>query len=379
MEFLAVVGDRWYTFAQVMKVKPQVSKSISPMGRLLASHKDSFIVLHKGDMVRGKITKLMLSEILVDIGAKTAAVVLEKERSLLHTYLSVFKTGDDVDVLVLTPESELGQPIVSLRRQLGDISWRRLEKYAQNHEPLDVKVTDIAKAGYVVATGFGISGFLPQSHISFSGGRSVSVGDSLSVTVHELNRKDNKIIFSQKPVFSDEEFTKLTAKFKPNEKIAVTITNITSFGLFVSMPASGSGIPLEGFIHISEISWERAVELQNLFTTGAKIDAVIIKVDKDSKKVQLSIKRLTGDPFEGIMEKYPVEKQVKGTIDKIGDGGISLSLEDGTPAYIKAEKAPPTVSYKPGQEISVLVSEYDKRRKRIFVVPVLLKKQIGYR
>lgn len=363
-----------------MKFKPQENKSTSAMGKLMASHKDSFTTFHKGDVVGGTITKLTPSEILVDIGVKTQAAVLEKERTIMHMYLSVFKEGEKVDVLVLTPESEMGQPIVSLRRQLGNISWNKLEKLAASHEKILVTVSDATKAGYVVATEFGITGFLPQSHISFSGGQPVSVGDSLSVTVHELNRGDNKIIFSQKPVITDEEFYRLTAKFKPNAQITVSITNVTSFGLFVALPLSqGDKVSLEGFIYISEISWEKTAETANLFTAGQKIDAVIIKLDKDLKKVQLSIKRLTKDPFEDKMNKYPVEKQARGTIVKVEDSGISLSLEDGTSAYMKAEKLPPTVAYKPGQALSVLVSEYDKRRKRIFVVPVLLKKQIGYR
>jgi len=362
-----------------MKVKQQANKSSSAMGQLLAKHKDSFVPLNKGEIVKGTIIKLTNSEILIDIGAKTSALVMEKEKSILHTFLANFKEGQEVEALVLTPESETGQPIVTLRRYLGSIAWKKLDELVESHEPVTVTVSEMTKAGYVVTTSFGVSGFLPQSHISFSGNQAVTTGDSLKVTVHELNRKENKIIFSQKPVFSDEEFAKLAAQFKPEQKLEVTIVNITSFGLFVSFPVKDSPIPLEGFIHISEVSWDKTAELQHLFNVGQKIEAIIIKFDKDSKKAQLSIKRLTKDPFEEIMSKYPVDKKAGGSVVKVEETGVEIDLGDGMTGYMRAEKIPPNVSFKEGQEISVLVSEYDKRRKRVYVVPVMLKKQIGYR
>ncbi len=349
------------------------------MARLLASHKDSFISLKKGESVKGKITKLTASEILVDVGAKTEAVVLEKDKAILHTLLSVFKSGETVEVLVLTPESETGQPIVSLRRYLGNIAWKKLEKLIESREPIEVTVSDIGKAGYIVSTSFGISGFLPQSHVSFTGSQAISFGDTLSVTVLELNREERKIIFSQKPSFTDEDFTQLIAKFKPEQKVKVHVTNVASFGMFVSLPVDGSTIPLEGFIHISEASWERQAELGNLFTTGQQIEAVILKFDKDAKKVQLSIKRLTKDPFDSVMAKYPIDKKITGTVAKVDEGGIGVDIGEGVEGFIRREKIPPTVTYAVGQKLTVLVSEYDKKRKRIFVAPVLLEKPIGYR
>lgn len=368
-----------------MKLKHQggkfqkTEKASSAMARLLASHKDSFVPLHKGESVKGKITKLTSKEILVDVGAKTEAIVLEKDKNILHTLLSLFKLGETVEVNVLTPESDAGQPIVSLRRYLGNMAWGSLEKMISSKEQIEVTVNDIAKAGYVVTTSFGVSGFLPQSHISFGQNKEISLGDKISVTVLELNRKEGKIIFSQKPVFADEDFAKLISKFKPEQKIDVTVVNVAPFGLFVSLNVPDSEIPLEGFIHISEIAWEKTADLGNLFTVGQKIKAVIFKFDTDAKKVQLSIKRLTKDPFEAIMTEYPVDKNVTGIVQKIDESGVSVILDDKVEGYIRKEKIPPTITYNVGKQITVLVSEYDKRRKRIILVPVLLKKTIGYR
>ena len=238
-----------------MKIKHQINKSSSAMAQLLESHKNSIVPLRKGEMVKGKISKLTASEILVNVGGKAAALVLEKDKAILHTLLSTFKAGDKVEVLILTPESDAGQPIVSLRRYLGNITWKKLEELVKNKELIEVNVTDIVKSGYIVKTSFGISGFLPQSHISYLGNQDVSSGDTISVGVLELSRKDNKIIFSQKSTFTDEEFSKLTSKFKPDKQVTVSIVNVAPFGLFVTLPVKEGDIPLEGFIHISELSW----------------------------------------------------------------------------------------------------------------------------
>lgn len=368
-----------------MKLKHQISKSqkveqaTSAMGRLLASRKNSFVALYKGESVKGKITKLTPKEILVDVGAKTEALVLEKDRNILHTVMSVFKLGDSVDVNILTPESDMGQPIVSLRRYLGNMAWNKLEELFESKEVIEVKVSDAAKAGYIVVTSLGVSGFLPQSHISFAQNKDISLGDKLLVTVLEINRKESKIIFSQKPVFTDDDFKKLASRFKPDQKVDVTTVNVASFGLFVSLNTPGSDIPLEGFIHISEVAWDKTADLSKLFVVGQKIEAVIFKFDTDAKKVQLSIKRLTKDPFEAVMTTYPVDKKFAGTISGIDDSGVSVILDDKTEGFIRKEKIPPTVTYSIGKRIDVLVSEYDKKRKRVLLVPVLLEKPIGYR
>lgn len=361
-----------------MKIKHQINKSSSAMAQLLESHKNSIVPLRKGEVIKGKISKLTRSEILVNLDAKAEALVLEKDKAILHTLLSTFKVGESVEVLVLTPESATGQPVVSLRRYLGNLTWGRLEELIKLKEMIEVTVADVVKSGYIVKTSFGISGFLPQSHISYQGNQDLSLGDIISVNVLELSRKDNKVIFSQKPTFTDDDFANLTSKLKSDKKVTVEIVNIAPFGLFVTIPVKGSDVPLEGFIHISEIAWEKTVELSNLFTVGQQIEAAIIKFDTEGRKVQLSVKRLTKDPFEEIMAAYPVDKKIEGTVEKVEEVGITVRLEDAE-GFMRRAKLPLSATYTVGQKITALVSEYDKKRKRVFLVPVLLEKPLGYR
>ncbi len=350
------------------------TKPQSAMAALLAKHQNKFVTLKKGESVKAKITKLTSSEILVDAGAKTEAVVLEKERRIMNTIMSMFKVGDTVEVNVLNPESDNGQPVVSLRRYLGDISWRKLEELAKSKESITVVIAEATKAGYVATTEFGVSGFLPQSHTQQA---DIEPGSEVAVTVLELNRKDNKVIFSQKTSISEEDFAKAMKALKAGDKAQVTITNVSSFGLFVTF--SVKEMTLEGFIHISEVSWDKVDDLAALYSVGQTLDAVVTRFDEENRRVNFSIKRLTADPFEALIEKYPADKKVSGTVAAVDDSGVTVTLEEGVEGFIKKEKIPPTTTYTVGQEVTLTVAEHDKRRHRIILVPVLLEKPLMYR
>jgi ribosomal protein S1 len=140
---------------------------------------------------------------------------------------------------------------------------------------------------------------------------------------------------------------------------------------------------LEGFVHISEVSWDKVDAITDLYSVGQVIEAVIVKFDIDGKRIHLSLKRLTKDPFEAIAEEFTADKRVSGTVVKVDDTGVTLTLTtksgEAIEGFIRKEKIPPMTTYSSGQEASVIVSEVDKRRHRLVLVPALLEKPIGYR
>src|SRR5579864_9122235 len=215
--------------------KVNENKAQSAMAQLLAKHQNKFITLKKGESIKATITKLTTNEILVDAGAKTEAVVLERDKRIIQTIMQLFKVGDTVEVNVLNPESESGQPIVSLRRYLGNLAWEKLETLQKKSEQVEVTIKDAGKAGYVVDTAFGVSGFLPQSHVSYTQD-GLNPGQTVKARVLELNRADNKVIFSQKQSLTAEEFAAIGKQYKAGEKMRVMVTTITPFGIYVTLP-----------------------------------------------------------------------------------------------------------------------------------------------
>lgn len=354
------------------------------MADLLTRHKTTFISVHKGDIVKGKVTKLTSGEILLDINAKTEAVVMEKERKLLKALLATLKVGETVDAQVLNPESDMGQTVVSLRRFMDEKMWDQLLQIQKNQQKLQVHVKGQTKGGYLVELPQGLDGFLPNSHISFSQDKQDLVGKTLSVMIAELNRETRKIIVSQKPVLGQADFDEIVESLPVGTKVEAIVSHITSFGTFVSIPAKtkkGEDTFLDGFVHISEIAWEKVHDVSEHFAVGDSIEAVIIKIDKSNKRLDLSIKQLTQDPFEVVIKEFPIDKKVSGTIKRVTEMGIEIDLgiEEGIEAMIRKEKVPPTVIYEKGQKVDLTVSEIDNKKHRIYLTPVLLEKPLTYR
>jgi len=352
--------------------------SMADLMKKVAVAKAPFVSPHKGDMLTGTITKLTSGEILVDINAKTEAVVLEKERNILNKILTSFKVGDKVPVQVLNPESDFGYPVVSLRRSVGDITWDRLAKLQKSQEPVEVNLDMATKGGFLATTSDGISGFLPNSHTSSLENPQGLISKKIKVVVLELNRELNKIIFSQKQVMGPSDFQKLIKNLKVGQKIDAVVSNVAPFGVFLSIPVD-SGKLAEGFIHISETSWENVENISDLFKIGDKITGIVLGFDKESRRVNLSIKRLTDDPFEKKLDEFVIDKKLKAKVTKIISTGVLLDLPDNVTGLIKKEKIPVKITYKEGQEIDVTVSSVDKKRHRVEVAPVLKAKPIGYR
>ncbi|MBP9719334.1 MAG: S1 RNA-binding domain-containing protein [Candidatus Levybacteria bacterium] len=363
---------------------PSTSSGSRPavsMADLMASYKKPMSSLNKGDLIEGTITKLTPQEVLVDINAKTEAVVMEKEKRLMRSMLAALKIGDKVTVSVLNPESDLGHPVVSLRRFMGNASWKYLEELQKEQTALELTITDSTRGGYLVTTEAGVAGFLPNSHTSFKVAEgenaNTMVGKRVKAYVLELSRAANKIIFSQKEMLKDADFTKAIGLLKKNEKVSVVVTNIASFGVFVAVPAGEK--KLDGLIHISEIAWEKTNDVVGMFEVGETLDAVVIGFDKDGKRVDLSIKRLTTDPFDAIAEKFAVDQAVSGKVISVTSAGLDIELSDGVAGFIRKEKLPPTVTYKEGDTVKATVAKVDKRKQRVELVPVLVAKPLTYR
>ena len=333
--------------------------------------------LKKGDIVEGTITKLTPSEILVNINAKAEAVVLEKEKRLMDSLLSTLKVGDKVSVQILNPESDMGYPVVSLRRFLDDRQWKKLDELKDKKEVIEVVIDEATKGGFLVSSKDGILGFLPNSHMTFRGDSKILIGTKTKVVVLELDRATRRIVLSQKHVTTSADFEKEVKSLKVGEKAKTTVLNVAPFGIFVSIPL-GEGKQTEGFIHISEVSWENVTDLTSLYKSGDILEAQVTGVDKEARRINLSLKRTGADPFEKLVGNYPVDKKVAGIVTSVIAAGVLIDL-DGVVGIIKKEKVPPTVTYKTGDSINATVEGVDRRTRRILLTPVLKEKPIGYR
>lgn len=353
------------------------SKKPLTMADLMKSVKTNFVSPHKGEILEGTITKLTSSEILIDIGAKTEAVVLEKDKKILRSLLSGLKVGDKVSVAVLNPESDMGNPVVSLRRFNDNKVWEKLQVLQKSKEEIEVTVDESTKGGFLVSSQEGISGFLPNSQAVFLENSETLIGKKIKVSVIELNRPLKKVIFSQKASMSSEVFDKATKAFKVGDTVSAKISNIAPFGIFCTVKVEEGAV--EGFVHISEVSWEKIATIPESFKPGDTINAKVVNFDRDSKRINLSIKALEKNPFEEKLKSYFPDQKVSGSVARVLSSGLLVDLGEGIEGFIKKEKVPPTQSFKEGSPVNATVVEIDPKKQRVILVPVLTEKPIGYR
>jgi small subunit ribosomal protein S1 len=355
------------------------------MADLLASSQYKIPTLKRGQEVTGKVVLATGSEILVDIGAKSEGIISGREISSARDLIANINVGDSIEATVLYPENDAGQVVLSLRKLSGEKRWQELEERKNSGDEVEVVAME-ANRGGVICDFAGLRGFLPSSQLAKSPSRLDDlIGKNLSVHVIEVDRPTNRLIFSQKRLGKKDvgDLLALLAKVKIGDKHQGVVTAILPFGIFVEIEIpvkeSGKAKKLEGLVHISEISWEKVDDLPKIFKIGDKVDVMVIAKDSSTGRLNLSIKQLVRDPFTQASEKYSKEMRVKGTVSRITQYGIFVTLEDGVEGLVHISKIPPNVAYKEGESIECEIDSIDVSARRIALVPVVLEKPVLYR
>ena len=343
------------------------------MAELMKKHGDFIKPLQKGDRVKGKVIKLTPQEILLDIGYKSHALVIEYDKQKLDALLSILKVGDEVTAGVISPESEEGFPVLSLRRMLDEKVYGKLDDLYKDQKAFKITILDTTRGGYFVTTDDGIRGFLPNSQVTTE---KINPNDRIEVQMIEFDRDKKRVIFSEKAIKYQTNVENLRKLIKPNEKVKAHVTTVTPYGIYVEFEKEGNLI--EGFIHISEISSERVEGIMDKYKTGEIIEANVIEIDSSNSRVNLSLKAIAAGEFEAIKAKYPLEKNVKGKVEKTSNRGVEILFADAK-GFIQSTKIPSGTTLEVGSEIEGEVVGYDDRNKRILLSPVLKTKFIGYR
>ena len=333
--------------------------------------------LKKGQFVKGKVIFLSPQTVLFDIGGKSEAILASKEREEVAPFLAQLKEGDEVEVLVLLPENENGQPVVSLRRTAADFKWKKAEELQRTQEVVVVRALETNRGGLLVDF-LGLRGFLPSAQLSLShvGKEESLVGKELQVKVVEVDRLRNRLVFSEKRVLSPEEEKRrrnLWQKIRVGERVEGEVTAILPFGVFVDVGG------LEGLIHISEIAWEKVEDPGNYFQKGERVRALVIEKDRESGQLQLSVKQLTPDPWKEVAERYKEGQAVKGRVVKKEVYGVFVRLREGLDALLHVSKIPPEVEIGIGEEIECVIEKIDVENRRISLTLLPKRKPVGYK
>lgn len=329
--------------------------------------------LSRGLVVDAKILSLTPNSILVDIGAKSEAVVTGTNFSENREFIRTLKVGDTVRVLVTGQEAIEGLVQVSLKPAASGFVWEQLARARDKKEAVKARVTERGRGGLEVNV-WGISSFIPNSQLGKQLQNAAdTTGRSISVMVLSADRSKNQLVLSERAISEKDQIERqieVLAKLTPGEIMDGKVANVVPFGAFVEV--AKDNVTLTGLVHKSEVSWNREQELE----PGQGVKVTVLGV-KDAN-LSLSVKRAGSDPWQDA-ENLTKDSPTAGTVVRTTERNIIVEVMPGVEGTIARSKLPAGSVPEVGERISCLVENIDIAKHRLSLSPQLTAKPIGYK
>ncbi len=352
------------------------ASNIHPMEELLKKNKPKKI--KKGEEIEAKIMSKSRKGLVFDIGGKSYAMLGELEIKEVPTYLPYLKVGDKIKVKVISEESKNGYPVVSLRKFFEKGKWEILKEKKEKEEEIEVVCGEYGKGGVFVDF-MGIRGVIPKIQLTepFINDPEKLNGQKIKVKILEVDKEKNRLVVSQKAAalrISQKDLKEKFDSIKEGQIYKAKVLGVSEFGVFCEVEGG-----VEGLIHISEISWEKVSNAASYVRIGQKIDVYVVEKNEKDFKLNLSLKRLTPDPWENIDEKYPKDKEVEGEVVRKEKYGYFVRLEPGIEGLIHISKLKGDENIKIGQKIKSFVERVSIKSRRMSLVLPQKEKPLMYR
>ncbi|MDO8491448.1 MAG: S1 RNA-binding domain-containing protein [Dehalococcoidia bacterium] len=288
--------------------------------------------LHGGSMVEGVVMRVDKDGVLMDVGSKSEGFVpMSEMRTLTPDALSHLKVGDKVFAQVLGGENEEGQIVLSIDRARGLRAWAVLEQQLQKGEMFEADVLGFNKGGLLVDVE-GIRGFVPLSQVSSIRSRTEAdgeglatlVGKRLKLKVVEIDQKRNRVILSERAAMQQwrsQQKDVLLGELREGQVRKGRVTGIRDFGVFVDLGGA------DGLIHRSELAWEQDKSPEESLAVGAEVEVYVMRVDPETKRIALSLRRAQTESWEEIAAKYKIGELIQGKVTKLTTFGAFVRIE----------------------------------------------------
>ncbi len=290
--------------------------------------------LRKGEILEGVVASTTPTEILIDLGTKAEGVVSGKELERMdRETLEKLKPGEKVLVYVLNPENKAGRVVLSLSRAAEEYDWRQAEELRQSGEVYYGKIDGYNKGGLIVRFGR-VRGFVPESQVSRDRRQRAHGtdpqekwdsmrGEDITVKVLEVDRGRNRLILSERdaaPKMREAKKEALLDNLQIGQRITGRVKSLADFGAFVDVGGA------DGLVHLTEMSWKHVTKPADILKVGQEVNVEVISIDRDRRRIGLSIKRTEEDPWMAVTRKYHIGDLVQGTITKLTKFGAFARL-----------------------------------------------------
>lgn len=357
--------------------KPTPSKDF-PVDQELEALYNNIKDYSVGDNVTGFITKIQDGTIFVDIGYKAEGIIDPDELSATKkAHGAEFEVGDKITAKITRLENKAGNPVLSKRSADYEIAWSTLQNATTSGEEISVEVKRVLDGGLQCDYMDFIRCFIPHSQIDKSDNQNLDsfANQTISAKVLKVDRKRKRIVLSLRKSnkgVQNKAQAEALEKIKPGQILNGTVTTIKSYGAFVNLGE------IDGLVHISELSWSRIENVEDVLKEGQETEVFVINVDKETGKISLGLKQLTKDPWLDIEKSYKVGDQVKAKITRLMQFGAFAAIDNDIEGLIHITELSDTpVKYpedavKVGQEVEATIIRLDLEAKKL---ALSLKKQ----
>lgn len=281
--------------------------------------------------------------------------------------------GQSIQAIVIKINRKRGNVIISRRKLLSDqraeARGKVLDTLAED-QVIRGTVKNITNYGVFIDIG-GVDGLLHITDMTWGRishpSELVKIGDPITIKVLSIDKQNEKISLGLKQL-SENPWQQAASQLKIGDRIKGKISSITDYGLFIEVMKG-----VEGLVHISEISWtDRITDLHKKFRVGEEIEALIVSLDTDNRRMSLSIKQLEKNPWESITEHFKEGQSITGTVSNVTDFGVFVQLVPGVDGLVHISDLSwtehidhPSSLYKRGDTVKAIILGIDQTSKKI--------------
>lgn len=283
--------------------------------------------------------------------------------------------GQEVTVKVLDFNDEKERISLGMK-QMQEHPWKDAMSKFPEGSVIDGKVVSITDYGAFVELQDGVEGLIHVSEMSWTHHvkhptKILTVGETISCQVLKVDVDSEKISLGLKQLEIDP-WEDIENQLPPGAKVTGEIRNLASFGAFVEIKEG-----VDGLIHVSDMSWTKKIAHPSEFLKkGENVECIVLAVDRDKRRISLSMKHLAEDPWDTVQADFPLKSEVKGKILRLLDRGVVLELENGMEGFVPLRNLSsedikvPSESFKVGDEVPTIVSEIDFNNRKLFLSAV---------
>ena len=327
--------------------------------------------MNMGDVVKGVVRNITDFGAFIDIGGGITGLMHITDMSwgrIAHPS-EVVSVGSEVEVKVLDFDKKTMKVSLGLKQRTKN-PWEKVDEKYPEGTVITGKVVNIMPYGLFIELERGIEGLIHISEFSWSKkynhpSERFSVGDTVEAMILKVDKASQKLSLGIKQL-EEDPWSGVEERYNAGDKIKGVVNAITDYGAFIELEKG-----VEGLVHVSDLSWtKRITHPREVLKKDEEVEAMILSVDEQNKRIALGIKQLIPDPWDEISKKYEVGTICEGTITNITNFGIFVEIEKDLEGLLHVSE----IGLEPSKKIEEIYKVEDRVKVKVIHIDGIQKK-----